>query len=74
MSKKKILVVNNEEKMYFNSLREAIIYAKKTYKQKRSLSAVIELLTNSQMILLCGKAIEFITTEELKKILEICIC
>jgi len=73
MNKKKILVVNNEEKMYFNSLCEAIIYAKKIYKQTKNLSAVIELRTNSQMILLSGKVIEFITIEELKKILEIFI-
>jgi len=67
MNKKKILVINNGEEKSFKSLFEAIDYAVNTYKQTGKLSAVFELHTGTQTVLLCGKVIELTTAEELKK-------
>jgi len=72
MNKKKILVVNSGEEKYFKSLQEGIVYAKNVYKQTGNLSAVLELHTDSQMLLLCGQTIEFATKEELKNCSRLC--
>jgi len=72
MNKKKILVINSGEEKFFKSLFEAIDYAINTYKQTGKLSAVLELHTGTQTVLLCGKVIELTTAEQIKKISSYC--